>query len=200
MRNTSITPRNKIVAGARTVIAIIFAVTFSVTILTIIRPYFSRWIQPSSTEVNQHQLYQILGFVSFPFSDRLPAEILSPTEALHLHEVRSLFIINYFLLIISISLLLFMRNRKSLSYAPAGAWKYIGIACILIALLVLSWWSEAFNFFHKVLFPYNNYWQLDPQSSQLLRLFPGEMFYEAFIILTVMTIGISIALKRAKFV
>jgi integral membrane protein (TIGR01906 family) len=48
----------------------------------------------------------------------------------------------------------------------------------LLAMIALVFWRELFILFHQILFPFNSYWLLDPNTSNLIKYFPQGIFQE----------------------
>ena len=106
-------------------------------------------------------------------------DFFNEREKLHLIDVKNL--INYaiFLLYASLILLIitFYLNRNSLSRPLIIS----GIALILIIIIFyLLNFQSMFFLFHKLAFT-NNYWLLNPETDNLIKLFPQDFFKDFLI-------------------
>ena len=97
-------------------------------------------------------------------------------EKKHLEDVKRLIqktLIIFYCSIVLLPMLLF-RNRKGLT----RPFLYSGVLLISIPL-VLSIINFQFTFiiFHELLFT-NNFWVLNPETDNLIKLFPEQFFYD----------------------
>ena len=78
-----------------------------------------------------------------------------------------------------------------------GQMLIIGLALIigLITIYALTDFNSLFINFHKLFFASNNYWQLDPQTSNLIKFLPEQIFQE----LAWLWFAISVALSIIWF-
>jgi integral membrane protein (TIGR01906 family) len=126
---------------------------------------------------------EVLDYINFPFNTELDPEFFSTEDILHMQDVRNIFIVVNLVFLITLvsSLILFFIQKPILQKLVQSLSKYVFAFLLLVSLLgiiLFFTWNSSFNLFHQVLFPYNNYWQLDPSSSNLIKYLPEQIFQE----------------------
>lgn len=175
-----------------TVTIFIWVLILPILILANLYPYFysafnrfdiySNFPEIANSETNS-KFAEVLNYINFPFNAELDDSFYSREDILHMEDVRNIFIVVNFVFISSLigSLTFIVVRKPTLQKVMRPLSKYVFIFLLLILVLgiiLLFTWNSSFNFFHQVLFPYNNYWQLDPRSSYLIRYLPGQIFQE----------------------
>ena len=135
--------------------------------------------------------------------DGEPLELFSQREVLHLKDVKGLIRLDYWVLLGTLvyvlaytGVCLFRRKRK---YWRHLAWGLVGGGSLTLALMLAMGLGALFDFqelfwqFHVISFS-NEFWQLDPATDYLLRLFTGGFFYEATIFCAAISAGLAIIL------
>ena len=148
---------------------------------------------------------ELLKYITFR-SGSLSEEFFSYEDILHMADVRVLFGICYVLFTLSILLFTFLKSEK---WEKEKGLFYGAVASIFSAILVffvvmIGGFDSFFTTFHKVLFR-NDYWLLDPQTSNLIKFFPAEVFQillaligAAIIVISLVTLVISIWKKQGQ--
>lgn len=103
----------------------------------------------------------------------------SNEDKLHLSDVRHLVIsFNALVTLNSIFLLiLFFKKQNLLTENLEFAFKGAGVIFLVSLILIIINFQNAFIIFHKILFR-NDYWMLDPTTSNLIKYFPQQIFFE----------------------
>lgn len=121
-------------------------------------------------------------FYLSPFGQGLDKEFFSREDVLHMQDVKKI-ITSFYLLFGSILLLLTIKRdllKKRKFYIQSM--KYSG-GYIFLSLFMLFIISLNFDYFftkaHELVFP-NDFWLLDPTTSNLIKLFPQQIFFELF--------------------
>lgn len=148
---------------------------------------YSQFLNHPQLEVEE-KLGEVLAYIQF----RTPElnEFFSTEDRLHMEDVRGLFLLAYATIIISF---IFAFANKHSSTKVSKVANYFSIYFVLIIFLANLFFSfdKLFVLFHQVFFR-NDYWLLDPSTSNLIKLFPQEIFVKqaAFIGLTIIVISI----------
>lgn len=117
---------------------------------------------------------------------KLDSDFYSERDILHMQDVRNL---NLGAIIVSsvcsswIIFVLFKKDKENL----IDAMHYSGTGLLALFASVLAAIAVSFDAifikFHQILFS-NDYWQLDPESSNLIKFLPSQIFNEIFIIVS----------------
>jgi integral membrane protein (TIGR01906 family) len=165
--------------------------TLPIVIIANLRPlYFQRFsdyhvyqnFQFPNSEVDR-QFQSVLNYVAPPFNSTLDPKFFSSEDILHMRDVKAVLAIIY--LIFFGSLIFVIVGLKGKLPAPGIAkyWTvFLGVIGVL-GIISLLFWDQLFTFFHKVIFPFNDYWLLDPASSNLIKYFLNPIFQELFLLL-----------------
>lgn len=164
---------------------------------------YSYFDNKDTAQQNFHQLMAYL----LPFSSgELSSEFFSREDILHMKDVRNLFNILYltlFLEVLGILLVLIVNRFTSRSKLEVNlqklrdAYGYYVILLLVVSVTSVFAWQAVFELFHRLLFPANDYWQLDPASSNLIRYFINPIFQEVFVGYLILNILILIGLNTA---
>jgi len=131
--------------------------------------------------------------------ERLDQKYYTETEMLHLKDIKMLLLrFNIFRGIIFLMLLVFLL----FIYIKNDAVRFLKIIFYssLLSLLILAAISSVFIFvfdnlfliFHQILFA-NDFWQLDPDTENLINIFPPELFYDRIRMTFVICFGMFIS-------
>ncbi len=152
----------------------------------------------ASRETVDAQATNILAYLQ----DEEPLQplLLNEKEVRHMADVKTLFTRGYQLLAISILLLstsLLVSNQKK----RIILWGII-LTIVVVSLFTLSNFTNIFYNFH-VLFFNNDLWMLNPQTDNLIKMYPEEIFqafaYRIGMIVTGITISsLAISLYNSK--
>ena len=118
----------------------------------------------------------------------------------HFHDVRTLFLLDLYVLLASVLLLLAtlivsrwigrrpdrMLGRGFPFWAGAG----LGGVFILVGALAATDFDQAFVVFHAVFFPGKDNWLFDPHVDQIINILPQDFFMHcAILILSILILG-----------
>ena len=126
---------------------------------------------------------QALNLINYHNNKEELSNFFNDREKLHLQDVKNLFqklsLIFYISLILSLILLIYFIYIKKYkiiysSFLIAGILTFI---LIILFLISVSNFDKAFTQFHLILFS-NNLWQLNPETDNLVNLFPLQFFYD----------------------
>jgi integral membrane protein (TIGR01906 family) len=134
----------------------------------------------------------------------------SKEDIYHLIDVRNLYMTIYGTIVVSlmIGILALILVRKEKLKFLEGVIKIVfltSLILLIIVVIVLLTWDTSFILFHKILFPYNTYWSLDPASSNLIKYFIPYFFqvtlaiYLTFILIEYPIFKLCIRWTRRRF-
>lgn len=144
---------------------------------------------------------EVLATARNPFGEsaatKLDFRFFSAEDILHMVDVQNLYKAMWILVIVSIFVIGWSTRRilakdksgsasaeqSNSKNSPRSIFLLIGFTA-----LVLFAWEKVFTFVHKLLFPFNNYWELDPATSNLIKYLPSQVFQELFVILVISSI------------
>lgn len=124
----------------------------------------------------------------------LDTNFFSAEDVIHLYDVRLVLDVMRVLSGLSfvvIFVYLFQREFRELRQSVYQAGIAILAMLLLIGLYGVSNFDEAFVQLHELVF-WNDYWSLNPATSNLIRYFPQQLFFEVFVIYLVSTILLAI--------
>lgn len=125
-------------------------------------------------------------------SSKLDEEFFSYEDKTHLRDVRKINHFFYFFFFISSLVLTVMfLNKKLTAKTLVTSGKINSIIILSLLITTLTLFQKAFVLFHKLLFR-NDYWLLDPTTSNLIKYFPDGVFREIVIIILIFDIIITI--------
>lgn len=132
------------------------------------------------------QLESLMNHLS-PLSTPLDLDFYSNEDILHLYDVKNILTLMYFLYAFSIiSVFLIYKKRRrlvNLKLVRNYCLYYILVATIT-GILIYLYFDKFFTVSHEITFS-NNYWLLDPKTSNLIKFFPQELFLEVFILVII---------------
>lgn len=123
--------------------------------------------------------------------DGQPFELFNQREVAHLRDVKGLIRLDYWVLLGTLlytsgyaMVSLFWHRRR---YWRRLAWGVVGGSSLTLLLMlalglgILLNFDQLFLQFHLFSFS-NEYWQLDPTRDYMIMLFPGGLWYDAFLL------------------
>jgi|SRR3989344_3668390 len=126
---------------------------------------------------------QALNLINYHNNKEELSNFFNDKEKLHLQDVKNLFqklsLMFYISLILSIILLAYFIYTKKykiiyFSFLIVGILIFI---LIILFLIPLTNFDKTFTQFHLILFS-NNLWQFNPETDNLVNLFPLQFFYD----------------------
>ena len=135
--------------------------------------------------------------------DGKPFVLFNQREVIHLKDVKELIWLGYRILLGTLIYVLayagvyvLWRGKK---YWRELAWAMVGGSGITLTLMLALGLGALLNFdrlfwqFHLISFT-NDLWQLDPTRDYLIMLFPGGLWYDAFLLWAGITAGLAVIL------
>lgn len=121
-------------------------------------------------------------------------DFFSKEDQIHLKDVRTIVGIYYFLVFVSMIIFIFSILKKKISLALLGKAAIVNLALyIFLGLAMIINFDLSFRIFHELLFR-NDYWLLDPTTSNLIKYFPQKVFQRIGVLIFVFDIIISLLL------
>jgi len=167
---------------------IVLNILLLVIIITQDKNYFLQKFVEHNVYVNfsedqsgvQQKFYQIQDYLALK-TNNLDQQFFSREDLSHLQDVRNIYLIIYFLTICLVGILIigFIKTKKELIRALKLSVVIVMVIIILLLLFIIPNFNNFFLVFHQLLFP-NGYWQLDPASSNLIKYFLNNIFFETF--------------------
>ncbi len=218
--------KDKILSGAFAIALAVLILTTSIALPIYIRPFYYAQIEPLNIPERTGKDYEtvkeaydcVLDYLTIPGKEFSTGDFpYSQNGYKHFKDCKALFNLNVILLFISLAavITLSILNRKKIFtlYRPNGmhisykVCKRLIIilgAVTLIASINFTW---AFDLFHRLLFPQNEYWGFDFRYDPIIKALPEAYFRNCAILIlssaliqavTVMTINKVLKNKRSK--
>lgn len=115
-------------------------------------------------------------------------EFFNDREKTHMVDVRNLFIAGWNLrnicvavLIITLLLLMLLNKKKTIEVLARGfliITLVIAAISAILGVIISRDFTSAFITFHKILFPQNEFWILDPNTDLLINIVPEGFFVD----------------------
>lgn len=187
------------------IITLAVAITIWMVPLFIFNVYFfnlDELVQLTPTTIIDNYLI-LLKYLHLPWISELqmPDFPVSISGALHFYEVKLLFMLNYFLLIISglISVIFIRQLRKNKQewklIAPFQVLNWVPIIAIISLMLNFN---QLFILFHEALFN-NDAWLFDPATDPIILVLPEQFFLQCFVLVFILIqFGLFLCLRQAK--
>lgn len=126
---------------------------------------------------------EVIGYLKNDFNNLNKNGHYTNEEIIHMEDVKNLFIISKYLIIIFSVLavflsILYVRNTKDLSgFLKKFIKSYVIASIVIFILLAIAFlnFNESFTTFHELLFT-NDYWLLDESTSIIINIMPLEFF------------------------
>lgn len=134
--------------------------------------------------------------------------LFNEREVVHLKDVRSLFLLDYFILggtlVYILIYMTYYLTRQGKAGAPrlvrSGLWGGVSTLVLMAALGLgsLFGFDELFLRFHLISFA-NDFWLLDPARDYLIMLFPQGFWYDVTILVALGTAGAATIVTGSTF-
>lgn len=169
------------------------------------------------------QLRSILTYLLPPWDTTLEETFFSPEDVAHMHDVRNIYTGVYVALLgVLILAPIFIVVAGKQHAAPKSAQAdrnpvptqasfantlgrvvklcaqlhlFTLVTISLIGLAAVFAWDPLFTLFHRIFFPFNTFWALDPQTSNLIKFLPHQVFQELALVYWISQILIQILFR-----
>ncbi|MDO8240905.1 MAG: DUF1461 domain-containing protein [Candidatus Moranbacteria bacterium] len=134
-------------------------------------------LQNSESSKADAQIYaeHTLGFLLN--TDNLPAQ-MTESEAAHMQDVKNLFVVGEWMLVISIMILVgsyfILKNPQTYWCSLRAGSVLTIIIIILLGIFMLFDFENIFIHFHQIFFPQGNW--IFPSNSLMIQIFPESLF------------------------
>lgn len=136
------------------------------------------------TEIVQNKLFELTNYLNFGTSE-LDDDFFSKEDIYHLEDVKKIVASLYYATVLVLSLFIFLIRKTSNYYKMVTIWlkssKIFLIVATIFSVTCLLFFDRFFISAHELVFT-NDYWMLDPKTSNLIKMFPQDIFYEVFVI------------------
>lgn len=116
---------------------------------------------------------------------KLDPQFFSKEDLIHMHDVRIAISYMYITIGLAFTFILIHLLKLNISHNFLKSVKYASVITLTIFLSLLVIGLVSFNTFfikfHEVIFP-NDYWLLDPTTSNLIKYLPINIFQDLFIL------------------
>ena len=121
-------------------------------------------------------------------TNSLDVNFFSIEDRLHLKDIRVIIITLYSILLLSLAITLIRRKeiKDNIKTLTRISTYYLTILTPFL-LLINHYYDYFFTLAHRIVFS-NEYWLLDPRTSNLIKMFPQNIFYEIFQIVVISNI------------
>lgn len=209
--------KEKWLAVLKAVLIALVIVAGAIALPVLLRPFFYVHIEPlklqerSGLTVAQIKTaYGEMMDYCIGLSDTFSVGDLSYSQsgADHFADVRKLFLLDLWVLVVATVLLTAMaiwqrKRRLSLAGHTPGFWSAVGLGVVFVTVggLAAVDFDGAFTVFHKLFFPGETNWVFVPSQDPVIRLLPSVFFRNcAIVILAVILISSACLLTRdAKY-
>jgi integral membrane protein (TIGR01906 family) len=138
-------------------------------------------------KVNVDKQFENLILHLSPLSINLNKSFYSTEDILHLYDVKNILTVLYSVYFVSlISLISFYKSKRdtlNINRAKKFSLFYI-VAVTILGPIILFNFDSFFTLIHELSFS-NDYWLLNPKSSNLIKFFPQKLFFEVFVIIII---------------
>lgn len=182
----------------------ILAVTAVLILLAWFQPlYLNRFAQynvfanfTASQPYLQQKFFSVLDYLQQKQLG-LDHSFYSREDVLHLQDVRNLYKLVYLLFFVCVIYLagryLHEQNGNFLKQPSLLSFKFMLIICFLITVTTVFAFDQLFLAFHKAVFT-NDYWALDPATSNLIKFLPAVIFRDLLILLMLLSLCLNAVL------
>jgi integral membrane protein (TIGR01906 family) len=192
MSGAMIVPDIKKIAGV--ISLILFIITVSIAFVILFTPlyYYSAWSLGlpeqlgMSMETLMENYHVLLRYLHFPWITELnfPDFISSDSGLFHFYEVKLLFYLNYFVLIVSsIGSFFYLKSlKKNKRFWTLQKTFFIAalVPPLLLTFLAVSF-DRMFVLFHEIFFN-NDDWLFNPATDPIIMALPQEFFMYTFLL------------------
>lgn len=118
-----------------------------------------------------------------PLGKYLNDDFFSEKDIKHLQDVKNIMTIIYVLSVIALFIIILNTENLKQNYHLLAKYSnyYLIITVAASALIILNF-DYFFTKAHELVF-FNDYWLLDPTSSNLIKMFPQQIFFEVFLLI-----------------
>ncbi|MGY3777159.1 TIGR01906 family membrane protein [Isobaculum melis] len=192
-----------------------FIITFSIAIVIIAKPLYLfdighfqiEELTGMSKEVLTKNYDVLMSYLNFPWQNQLamPDFPSSAQGLFHFAEVKNLFLLNHFILIVSgIGSFFFIKGI----YQTKSSWRLVRpfqiaiVVPVVLLILISSMFEIVFVKFHEIFFN-NDAWMFDAYTDPIINALPEGFFMHCFILAFVLMeaqfiIGYFLAKKKMK--
>lgn len=148
---------------------------------------FGIWERFDIVDLPRTQFRSLINYLAPPWQTALDSDFFSQEDIWHMIDVQNVFKVVWLALIVLtplvlISLKLQMNKVNNRQRKLTRNQRLLGLAAIFAALVIaMAFWEPLFVLFHQLVFPHNSYWQLDPQTSNVIKYFPSGVFQTLFL-------------------
>jgi len=191
--------KNTCLAVIRAVLMALVVLSAAIALPILFRPFYWWHIEPLGLEeqvgLRATQIKEAYGQMMdycIGLTDTFSAGILpfSESGAAHFADVRKLFVLDLWVLVIAGILLLALclldrRKNIRLGKHTPGFWSAVGLGttfAIVGGLAALDF-DRAFTVFHKLFFPGKDNWLFDPREDPVIGILPAEFFRNCAILI-----------------
>lgn len=172
-------------------INVLFPVLLVVNIKTSYTKSFETFHDFENPERAEEEFGELLKYTTFRRAALSP-DFFSEEDILHMRDVRVLLIYVYLFFGLSAACLIFTKidGKEKLKARAIGSAASLALVLLIGLSALLFPFDSISTVFHKIFFR-NDYWLLDPRTSNLIKFFPQEalQIQAAFIILAIMIIS-----------
>ena len=203
--------KNKVLTTIFGIAVFILIITVSISMPIYLRFFYYLQIEPLNItdyydyDVVKTAYNQMLNYLTLPGGTFKTGALPHSSDfASHMKDVKGLFMLNFWGLIISattvITLLILNKKNKielcrpfnmSVSFISAVS---IFIVIAIIGSLVAVDFSKAFTVFHKIMFPGKDNWLVDSDIDPAILVLPAEFFLNCAILIGVSVVAISLTI------
>ncbi|MDR0831598.1 MAG: TIGR01906 family membrane protein [Bacillales bacterium] len=191
-------------------ILIVFIISFSIALPILFRPFY--YWQIEALAINKMTIPSLYRTLQIPEIKKVFDSLMnyliglgeynvvplasSEEGALHFVDVKNLFLLDIFALIITsgfiIIIQIFLKQNKYISFYKFNKrtpYLYVGCSLIVLALfvgiMVLFNFDTGFEVFHHIFFPGQDNWIFDPSLDEVILLLPAQFFANCAIFIVV---------------
>ncbi|MFA4886953.1 MAG: TIGR01906 family membrane protein [Candidatus Nanoarchaeia archaeon] len=137
--------------------------------------------EEDKTTINQ-EFFNVLDYLKYPWKN-LESNFFNEKERAHLIDVKRLYLILEVILFLSLIVFIgstyyFLKNKLVKSYTHSlilGSSLVLAFFLFLTTCILINF-EQTFILFHKLLFT-NDLWMLNPETDNLIKLLPEELFF-----------------------
>ena len=191
--------KGKLLGITQAILLALIVLAGSIALPILFRPFFYWHIQPmdlvSKTGLAIDEIkeaYREMMNYCIGISDTFSVGVLpfSAEGAAHFADVRKLFLLDLWVLLVSAALLIpvaYLCRKRSVKLAghTPGFWSAAGLgaAFLTIGLLAALNFRKAFEIFHKIFFPGKDNWLFDSRQDPIIKMLPMEFFRNCAILI-----------------
>lgn len=191
--------KGKLLGITQAVLLALVILAGSIAVPVLFRPFFYWHIQPldlmgkAGITVDEiKEAYREMMNYCTGISNSFSVGVLpfSADGAAHFADVRKLFLLDLWVLFLSVALLIpvtiYRRKRPAvLSGHTPGFWSAAGLgaAFLTVGILAALDFRKAFEIFHKIFFPGKDNWVFDARKDPVIKMLPMEFFRNCAILI-----------------